>query len=328
MGSANHRTYTYSVRVYDTLGNRFAEREAPQVRIAYDATVPQSAYTMTREGGAVTFQLTEETRVSGFKLAGGQRPVSGDFTVTITDQGGKTTTARSGSFDSGNQAADDADSYLTYFQKPGAGAGDTRIWTYSAKTVTITGIPEAMADADIQLISYAGDDVAFLEGEGGFAGRLAEDYDLGEGKVIPKGSVVIAGSYRGDPVYQLIKLQGRFVETVIADGGEENVKQTETVRDLDGKLYLFAEIPEDGEVSDISDGIFLFVLNLEKEAELQGDASHCAPKSLLPAQIRIQSYRTDDPNSASSKRLTAETLWTECPGGNSLDDLPVLVLEE
>ncbi len=328
VGSANHRTYTYSVRVYDTLGNRFAEREAPQVRIAYDATVPQSAYTMMREGGAVTFQLTEETRVSGFKLAGGHRPVSGDFTVTITDQGGKTTTARSGSFDSGNQAADDADSYLAYFQKPGAGAGDTRIWTYSAKTVTITGIPEAMADADIQLISYAGDDVAFLEGEGGFAGRLAEDYDLGEGKVIPKGSVVIAGSYRGDPVYQLIKLQGRFVETVIADGGEENVKQTETVRDLDGKLYLFAEIPEDGEVSDISDGIFLFVLNLEKEAELQGDASHCAPKSLLPAQIRIQSYRTDDPNSASSKRLTAETLWTECPGGNSLDDLPVLVLEE
>ncbi len=146
--------------------------------------------------------------------------------------------------------------------------------------------------------------------------------------MIPKGSVVIAGSYRGDPVYQLIKLQGRFVETVIADGGEENVKQTETVRDLDGKLYLFAEIPEDGKVSDISDGIFLFVLNLEKEAELQGDASHCAPKSLLPAQIRIQSYRTDDPNSASSKRLTAETLWTECPGGNSLDDLPVLVLEE
>ncbi|MDE7218968.1 MAG: M60 family metallopeptidase [Oscillospiraceae bacterium] len=323
VGSANHRTYTYSARAYDTLGNCFATAEAPQVRVAYDKTVPAGSYVMSRSNDSVTFQLTEETSVSGFKLTGGQRPLSGSFTVAITGKDGKTVTARSGSFDAGNQAVDDQNSYLSYFQKPGAPETDTRIWTYDAKTVTITGIPAGMADGDIQLITYAGDDVAFLEG--GFVGLLDKPYDTGE-EMIPAGTLVIAGTYRGDPVYQMIKIQGRFVDTTLTgdEAGNEVVKQTETIRDLDGKLLLFAEIPEDGAVSDISDGIFLFIPNLEKEAELQGQVSSCAPKSLLPAQLRIQSYRTDVPDAADGKRLTAETLWTDSPGGS---DLPKLVLE-
>ena len=103
--------------------------------------------------------MKEETPVSGLKLTG--VPASGKFTVTVTDKDGKTTTARSGDFGQGNQAVDDKSSYLTYFQKPGAEAADTRIWTYDAKTVVVTGVPEG---ADIRLISYAGDDVAFPAG--------------------------------------------------------------------------------------------------------------------------------------------------------------------
>ena len=321
IGSANHRTYTYAVRAYDTLGHCFAGDEAPELRIAYDKTVDPGAYTLTRDGGAVTLTLTEETPVSGLKLA--QAPAGGTFSVSITDGAGNTASARQGDFSQDNQAADDADSYLTYFQKPGAPETDARIWTYDAKTVVITGIPEEIPDADIQLVSYAGDDVAFLEG--GTAGILAQPYRYGEGanQELPAGTLVIAGTYRGNPLYQIVRIEGQFVKTEVDENGEFTT--TEEIRPLDGKALLLAEIPEDGAVSDISDGLFLFVPNVQREAELQGEVSGCAAERLLPSRMRAVLSRTDLPTAPESQRVTAETLWIDSPGGS---DLPVIELKE
>lgn len=317
IGSANHRTFAYGVRAYDTQGNRVAEASAPELRIAYDKTVPADAYTVHRTGTTVTFTMKEETPVSGLKLAGA--PVSGAFAVTVTDGGGKTTAVRTGDFSQGNQAADG--SYLTYFQKPGAEAADTRIWTYDAKTVAVTGIPEGAVP---QLISYAGDDVAFLEE--GAVGVLSKPYQYGTeaGQVLPAGTLVVAGTYRGDPAYQTVKIEGRFSRTVLTDG-DDGVETTTETRWLDGRALLFAEIPADGKVCDISDGLFLFIPNVQREAELQGEASACNAASLLPAQMRAVLSRTDQPTLPDSQRVTAETLWINTPGGT---DLPVIVLEE
>ena len=87
---------------------------------------------------------------------------------------------------------------------------------------------------------------------------------------------------------------------------------------------LLAEVPADGEVSDISDGLFIFVPNVQKEAELQ-EITSCDGSNLLPSQIKVELYRTDDPNSAASKRKTAETLWIHSPGG---DELPTITLTQ
>ncbi len=321
IGSANHRTFTYSVRAYDSLGNCFAAAEAPELRIAYDKTVPADAYTAERSGTTVTITLAEETPVSGLKLAGA--PSSGAFTATVTDGAGTSTLARSGDFGQGNQAADSPDSYLAYFQKPGAEAEDTRIWTYGAKSVAVSGIPESVPLKNLQLVSYAGDDVAFLEK--GAAGILAQAYRYGPEahQVLPAGTLVVAGTYRGDPAYQTVKIEGEFTRTVLTeDGGAETASE---IRWLDGRALLFAEIPADGKVCDISDGLFLFIPNVQREAELQGEASACSAASLLPARMRAVLSRTDQPALPDSQRVTAETLWINTPGGT---DLPVIVLEE
>lgn len=317
VGSANHRTFAYSVRVYDTLGNRVAEASATEVRIAYDKTVPADAYTVNRSGTTVTFTMKEETPVSGLKVA--EAPASGAFAVTVTDGDGKETLARSGDFSQGNQAADG--SYLTYFQKPGAEAADTRIWTYDAKTVAVTGVPEGTVP---QLVSYAGDDVAFLEE--GAVGVLSKPYQYGAeaGQILPAGTLIVAGTYRGDPAYQTVKIEGRFSRTVLTDG-DDGVETAAETRWLDGRALLFAEIPADGKVCDISDGLFLFIPNVQREADLQGEASGCNNASLLPAQMRAVLSRTDQPTLPDSQRVTAETLWINTPGGT---DLPVIVLEE
>ena len=332
IGSGNHRTYSYEVVAYDTLGNKVGSAaRAGEIRVAYDKTLDPAEYDITAKNGAVVITLKKETAVSGLKIS--NLPLGGgDYTVSITDKDGKTTTALTGVFDKDhNQAVDDLDSFVGYFKMPGADSSDTRIWTYDAKTVTITGIPAAVRMENVKLITYPGDDVAFLEG--GSMGLLAEDYrytSLDENgreteEVIPQGTLVIVGSYRGDPVYNTLSVTGRFTGTALGADGE--MTETQVVeRPVAGYALLFAEVPTVGEVCDISDGIFLFVPDVQQEAQLQGEESHCDVTNLLPTQIKVELFRTDDPDDASNKRVTAQTQWIYSPGG-AREDLPTVVLE-
>ena len=331
IGSANHRLYTYEVAAYDILGNQVGGvAAAGEVRVAYDKTVDPSKYTISLNNGTAVIKLTEETAVSGVKLT--TVPGVGSYTVTIADAHGKSSQALKSTFAAeNNQAVDDKDSYVAYFKMPGAESTDTRIWTYDAKTVTITGIPAGVAAENIRLITYPGDDVAFLEG--GAMGLLAEDYHYtsqdGAGnevdEVIPKGTLVILGTYRGDPVYNTLMVMGRYAGTTSGEDGEM-VETAVVERAVAGYALLFAEVPTVGEVSDISDGFFLFIPDVQREAELQGESSHCDVTNLLPAQIRVDFFRTDVPNDTSSKRLTAQTMWIYSPGG-AQEDMPVVVLK-
>lgn len=331
IGSGNHRVYAYEVAAYDILGNQVgAAADAGDVRVAYDKTVDPSKYTISLNGGTAVIKLSEETAVSGLKLT--TVPSAGSYTVTISDEAGKSNQALKSVFTAeNNQAVDDKDSYVAYFKMPGAEDADTRIWTYDAKTVTITGIPAGVQAENIFLITYPGDDVAFLAG--GAMGLLAEDYhytSLDDGgneveETIPKGTLVILGTYRGDPVYNTLMVMGRYAGTASSEDGEM-VETAVVERAVAGYALLFAEIPTVGEVSDISDGFFLFIPDVQREAELQGEGSHCDVTNLLPAQIRVDLFRTDDPNNTSSKRLTAQTMWIYSPGG-AQEDLPTVELK-
>ena len=332
IGSGNHRTYAYEVAAYDSLGYKVGSAaQTGEIRVAYDKTVDPSEYEITTRNGATIITLKNETPISGLKIQnltlGG-----GSYTVSIADKDGKTNTALTGSFDEAhNQAVDDTESFVSYFRMPGAAETDTRIWTYAAKTVTITGIPAAVRPENVKLITYPGDDVAFLAG--GTMGLLSADYHytaLDENgneiaEILPKGTLVILGTYRGDPIYNTLSVTGRYTGTVSGEDGEM-VEAAAVERPVAGYALLFAEVPEVGQVCDISDGIFIFVPDVQREAQLQGESSHCDSTNLLPAQIRVELYRTDDPNDAASKRLTAQTLWIHSPGGTQ-EDLPSVVLE-
>ncbi len=320
IGSANHRTFVYTVQAYDTMGNPIGgEERAGEIRVAYDQTVDPDTYQLVREGTTVRVTMRNgAVPVSGIKLSGSNAlSGQGDYTVTVTNQG-RQVTAKAGNYNK-NDAVDDPASYLAYFNKPYAIHGDTRIWTFDTEELVMTNVPEG---ADLALIRYAGDDVAFAEN--GAVGILAEEYRYGSQTedVIPAGTLVITGTYRGDPVYNTLRVKGDFTSTELGEKGEQEVRRTE--RYLDGYALFFAEIPQDGEVSDISDGIFLFVPNTQREQELQGEQSHCGQENLLPARIMVELYRTDDPNQADSMRLTASSRWIHSPGG---EDLPKISLK-
>ena len=338
IGSGNHRTYEYQVVAYDTLGNQIGEAtEKKQVRVAYDMVVDRNDYEIQRDkNNNVVITMEAETAVSGLKLKD-VNPGSGSFTVTVTgaatgEEGQtaeQTWTALTGDF-SNNQATDDPSSFVAYFKVPGkvpgAEADDTRIWTYDAKTVTIEGIPADIALEAVQLISYAGDDIAFWGGtDGATVGLLENDYDYGAG-VIKAGTLVIVGTFRGDPVYNTIMVEGEFTGTSTTENNE--LAPVEYVRrPINGYSLLFATEPAFGDMCDISDGIFIFVPDVQREAEIQDnkDASHCTMTNLLPSRIMATLYRTDDPENTVNKRTTAQTIWISCPGGSE-EDLPKIVI--
>ena len=87
---------------------------------------------------------------------------------------------------------------------------------------------------------------------------------------------------------------------------------------MNGYGLLFAEIPEDGEVSDISDGFWIFVPDLEAEKKCNEADGVTASD---PNEIRAVLYRTDDPSSSDSRRVTSETLWMSFPESAALPQI-------
>ena len=306
LGAANNRTYTYSMVPVDKLGNLGTEAKANEVRVAYDKTISDDLYTLVHDGDTVTITMKNgaSVPVTGIKVTG--TGLSGSYTVQVkVSAGANWTDAKTGEL---------SDDLVAYFTKPGAKPDDTRIWTYDAAVVKITGIPES---AQVELLDYPGDRVDFYEGAA--VGVLKDNFQYGdrEDEVIPAGTLVILGTYRGDPTYNYVSVEAVYNTTSEAD--EANGVTTIT-RAMNGYGLLFAEIPEDGAVSDTSDGFFLFVPDLEKEKELN-DQSGVTDD--YPLEIRINFYRTDVPNINQGGRITSETLWLSFP---SEDDLPSIEL--
>lgn len=314
LGAANNLAYTYSVVPVDKLGNLGDEAQSNEVRVAYDKTISPDLYTLEQDGTTVTITMKSgAVNVTGLKLTS-QSTMSGQYTVSAQVSGkAQAVTAKTGTL-SGTELA-------AYFTKPGADPSDTRIWTYSATSLTLTGIPQ---DAQVQLLDYPGDRVDFYEGAA--VGVLKEDYHYGTeaDQVIKSGTLVILGTYRGDPAYNYVEIQARYNTTAEAD---EANGVTTVERAMNGYGLLLAEIPADGAVSDTSDGFFLFVPDLEAEKALNAQSG---VTDAYPLEIRANFYRTDTPGSTEGKRLTSQTLWLSFPEGGDEDEavsLPLIDLK-
>lgn len=229
LGAANNRTYTYSVVPVDKLGNLGAEAKANEVRVAYDKTISDDLYTLEHDGDTVTITMKNgaSVPVTGIKVTG--TGLSGSYTVQVkASAGANWTDAKTGEL---------SDNLVAYFTKPGAKPDDTRIWTYDAAVVKITGIPES---AQVELLDYPGDRVDFYEGAA--VGVLKDNFQYGdrEDEVIPAGTLVILGTYRGDPTYNYVSVEAVYNTTSEAD--EANGVTTITREQMAATLYQYARL--------------------------------------------------------------------------------------
>lgn len=332
VGAANHMSFTYSVRVIDKLGYEVATAQAEQVRISYDVTLDATLYDISEYGlnqdtNTKNIQITAKDggvlTTSGLKIVGDSTPTSGDYTVTITTADGRSVIAKSDSFSNSQSEA----SFLTYWNKPGTDATDTRIWMYDATSIVISGIPDDVSTSNIQLLSYPGDNIAFTEGAS--IGILGADYSYTvmdeEGKTttetISAGTIIITGSYRGDPIYNSIRVKAKMQS--MKPGSSEAPVVTEQT--LSGETLLFAEIPKDGAVSTISDGFFVFIPeNQESFKQVNEDhGENHAAGNLVMIALQAQMWRAVD-SEGSNPRMTSDTLFISVP---RYDSMPEIILK-
>ena len=294
LGAANNLTYTYSVVPVDQLGNLGSEAEANEVRVAYDNAIDPDLYDLERSGDTVTVTMKGgAVPVTGLKVTG--TDLSGHYTVKVKAD------AHSEDWTDAKEGTLSGDTVVAYFTKPGADPSDTRIWTYDAAVLELSGIPE---EARVELLDYPGDRVDFYDGAA--VGILSHDYHYNNGEVVEAGTLVILGTYRGDPRYNYVEVEAVYNTT--AEAGSV----TTITRPMNGYGLLLAEIPADGAVSDTSDGFFLFVPDLAAEKALNAQSGVTDD---YPLEIRVNLYRTDVPGDTSSKRLTSRTLWLPFPDG-------------
>ncbi|MGL4738027.1 MAG: M60 family metallopeptidase [Cellulosilyticaceae bacterium] len=294
--ASNNVSYAYEVVVYDKLLGHSERIPAGSVHIAREGILDHSDFVVERTTpGMIQIDMRSTQQAVGIKL--GEVTTSGAYMIEVSEDGSHWTQAKVGTLE-------DSQSIL-YFNKPGVEADDQRIWTYDARYIRLSGeAVETLETSAIQVIGYPGDAVYFTEGA---IGRLGHDYAY-DGGVIEEGSLVVLGTYRGHPIYSKIVLSAKYVNDKGYDLSEKpDYVYDEVVQAINGEVFLFAELPEDGEVSKVNNGIWLFV-----------------PQSqTLPAQIKANMYRTNEAGSIEGGRLVSDTPWIGVP---DLESLPTIYL--
>ena len=322
LGSVNNKAVSYTVKAVDILGYVIAQADSSQLDISHDNLIPTDVYTWsaeTAQGGLLTAQFPGDRPVAGIRfdlppaeetrvMDSGEPPAEtfsfgseGTVTVEVSLDGAAFTTVRTISY----SELRDNPGRLFFFTRTEA---DGSICPFDAALVRVSGLPEGLSASAIRFAAYPGDHLAF--GENGI-GILAKDY--GE---IPAGTLIITGSFRGNPVFNTLRVYGRSQAGDIASG-----ELTEGDRvPMEGEVYLFAALPESGDMGEIDNGLWVFV---PKQQQDTSGENGCVT-SLLPTQIMAELHRTDIPEGGAG-RITSSTRWLPSPTYSSM---PKIILEE
>lgn len=249
----------------------------------------------------VTVHLNGEETITGlvYTLSGAGTPI-GRYNIEISDTGeeGSWTSVKTGVFDvtGGSQTV--------YFNKE----DDTWLYAYDTSYVRITALNQKGTDlsiSEIDLLGQTGDNIDFAQTDS--MGILKEDYYAGQGEsgstaVIPKGSLIFTGTYKGNPAYNTVLL---YDENGTIVGG----------RDKDGNIMaaqmIFAEVPAHGELGETSKGTWIYYI----EPEYLTGNQH-------PGRVRAELYRVNDAHSNQGERLVSNTLFVNVP-----EVLPEIVIK-
>ncbi len=194
------------------------------------------------------------------------------------------------------------DVHTAYFNPDG---GD-KLCVYPAQYIRLMIQDENISISEIDLKGITGDNIE-LSQEG--IGILQNEVDLGEDsqgnkQIIPQGSIVFKGTYKGNPAYNI---------PLLFDG-EGNIIET------DGAIFA-DPLKGDEKLGEVSEGIWIYWV--DPNGEYTEEKHYENVKDKLQT-VRAELYRVDDATKLEGERLTSDTLLVNMPrGSGSLPNIEV-----
>ena len=262
---------------------RIEEDSAKRIIDGKDSTV-YSAH--VGENACIEIDLRDTQVISGFKYVAGSGVPIGGYLVYV-HQAGEWILVDEGEL---------GESKSVYFSN----ADGKYVSTYAADAVrlVITGqVGQDITVAELDLLGLTGDDVDFRAADDGTAavGYLTNDFQYGEEEtdVIPAGSLVFTGSYKGNAAYNVVVLydqDGKIVAAPSAGGM------------LRADQVILAPVPDRGDIKNVSDGTWIYWIYKE---DLE--------RFTLPQKVRAELYRVNNARTNAGERLVSDSLFVPVP---------------
>lgn len=190
----------------------------------------------------------------------------------------------------------------------------TDLITYNTKYVKLVAVGAKNIDiADIELIGGTGDNIeigainSLDNTRTNGIGRLDKEFvvqadneettDTDEEIVIPEGSIVITGEYKGNPAFNIPLLIDEKNNTI------------------NGEVILMANVPEDAPLGSVSSGKWIYWLSEDEYDSLTN-------------KVKAELYRYNElvDDAPIGQRLVSDTLYVDVPG-DTYNELPSISLE-
>lgn len=269
-----------------------APKAEDPVKLAVDGNSKTEFTGIISANAEIVFEFNKLETISGFKYtAGSGSPISGYKLMARVD--GVWQEVASGTLGA---------SKTVYFEN----ADRKYVSTYIADAVKLVlsqASGQSVSIAEFDVLGVTGDNVDFRRSGSGVpaAGVLKDDYKFGSGAndVIPKGSIVFTGSFKGSPAYNVVMLfdqEGNIVGGITPDG------------QLKAQQIILADDPAGGLIENVSDGTWIYWI--EPENGLNG-----------VTKVRAELYRVNNALTNEGERLVSDSMFVELP-----ENLPEITL--
>lgn len=335
----NNRTVFYKITLVDQYLNRSASFTTKTVKIEHDGSMDKTNWTINTEGLEAEVTVSdasdeipcEQTKsnpaeqaidndvktVYAPMVSNDKAEIVIDFNRTLTTTGFKYTAGSGESVEKYEVYVQSNDEWvltaegtfkgseLVYF----ANDDNKYISTYAAsalKLVLIGQKDKNVSIAELDVLGATGDNVDFRRTDKdttAVIGTLSADYKYGEnsGDVIPKGSMVFTGSYKGNPAYNTV---------ILYDENGNVVGGTDAENNTIAQQIILADVPDSGNIANVSDGTWIYWIESEQLKNMK-----------MPKTVRAELYRVNNALTNEGQRLVSDSLFESVP-----DTLPNITL--
>lgn len=260
--------------------------EIPAVHMVIDGNKSEIYTGTAKEDPYVLIDLRQTLEVSAIRYHASANEMT-DYRIEVSTDGTEYLQAAEGTFHMENHQDT---VYLT-------NGTDPWVTTYDVRYIRITAKGQAGREigiTEIDILGPSGDNIEFTDDQGRLTiGRLAADYvyDREENLKIPEGSVVFAGSYKGNPAYNVVLLydtDGNIVGGTNAQG------------ELTAQQIILAPDPGNALLGEVSEGTWIYWIEPDQQFT-------------QPAQVKAELYRVDNAMTNEGERLTSDTVYVDVP---------------